>query len=539
VSLRRVTRFLDRSAAHLATWPGRLVLFAVAVGVYEIASVATPLRPGRDLGNYLHYYLQLGDSHPPLLLTMVYREPVAPLLLGGSLDLGGGPLAEACMAILYAGSIVAWTWVAGTFARRAALFTAVALLVFPGYAILFHEYSSDAVFAAGYAGWAVLMARAALRPTAARFALVGLGVGVLTLIRPGNEVLLAFGLFAFLVGTGWGRRLRWLGAFLLSAAVVLGGWTAYNGARYGVYAVSRGGNAYIPFFRAFVKDHIVSPDNGPASRELALAVATRLLPLQPYRAYGITLNEFFASGSVRMHEDLIHLSDLVWGWDSNYTKLRAAGMEAVEKHPGRYVRGVASTVGDEFWYPLFAAGAAAAAAPVTAPRKPKAGGGRRLPVPTEGEPIPASHYTNNTTTPEGTIHDVWTSPTEHHLVYPTRSQQRSYQALLARTASLEAPIVGDGGNATLRHRLDQASKWYPRLAIWLVVGLVALLIRRPRRARLAVALAASGLLVVVFAALGISEVIEFVVPVAPAFVVLAAVGLLGDTRPAATSAAGP
>ena len=526
MSFRRVGRLLDRLAAWLSTWPGRAVLFAAAVGAYAVEDVASPLRPGRDLSNYLHYYLQLGESHPPLLLTMLYREPVAPLLLGGSLDLGGRPLAEVCMAVLFGASIVAWTSVASTFGPRAGLFTAVALIVYPGYGILFHEYASDAVFAAAFAGWAVLVARAALRPTAGRFALVGLGVAVLTLVRPGNEVLLVFALFAFLAGSDWRQGIRSFGAFLLAAAVVLGGWAGYNGVRYGVYAVSRGGNAYIPFFRAFVTDHIVSPDNGPASRELARAVATRLLPLQPYRAYGITLHEFFAQGSVRMHEDLIHLSDLTWGWSSNYTKLRDAGLEAIERHPATYASGVASTVWDELWYPLFAAVGATPPAPRGTGSKP--GRQHRLPVPTEGEPIPASHYSNNTTTPDGRIHEVWTSPTAHHIVYPTAREQRSYEELRARTARLEAPIVDNRGNATLKLRLDQASKWYPRLAIWLVVGLLTLAFRRPRHARLALALAASGLVVIVFTALGIFEVIEFSIPAAPAFVVLAAAGLFGD-----------
>jgi hypothetical protein len=323
--------------------------------------------------------------------------------------------------------------------------------------------------------------------------------------------------------------------------VLLGSWAVYNGLRYGDYAVSRGGNAYVPFFRTFVADHIVSPRNGPASRQLAQAMERHLLPEQPYRAYGITLHDFFARGSIRMHEDLIVLSDRVWGWDSNYSKLRAVAFEAIESHLTAYARGVSSTVWDELWYPLFARGATAA--PATT--EPKGSGsrqetvrvhGRNLPRPTEGEPIPASHSTNNTTTPDGRIHDVWTSASAHHVVFPTAREQRRYEQLLAETASLQAPLTGHGANGTLRLRLDQASKWYPRLALWLIVGLIALLIRRPRHARLALALTFAALVVVVFTALAIFAVTEFAIPVAPAFVLLAAAGLFGERKHTAIAA---
>ena len=56
-----------------------------------------------------------------------------------------------------------------------------------------------------------------------------------------------------------------------------------NAWRYDDFAVSRGGQANLPFFRAFTVDHIVGPDNGPASRELADDVRRDLLTRQPYR----------------------------------------------------------------------------------------------------------------------------------------------------------------------------------------------------------------------------------------------------------------
>ena len=65
-----------------------------------------------------------------------------------------------------------------------------------------------------------------------------------------------------------------------------------------------------------------------------------LLPKEPYRSYGITLDDFFTEASPRMQVDLLALSDRVKGWNSNYRWLRDVGVEAVRAHPARYARGV-------------------------------------------------------------------------------------------------------------------------------------------------------------------------------------------------------
>ena len=169
-------------------------------------------------------------------------------------------------------------------------------------------------------------------PSTARFALVGLGVAVLALVRPGNAVLLAFAAFPFVISGPWRNRVRWAGAVALAAIVPLAAWSVHNGLRFDTWALARGGNAIVPFYRAFITDHIVSPANGEASRRLAAAMQRDLLTREPYRSYSVTLDELFAEGSFRVHEDLYILSDQVFGWDSDYSVLREAGVEAVRAH---------------------------------------------------------------------------------------------------------------------------------------------------------------------------------------------------------------
>ena len=71
-------------------------------------------------------------------------------------------------AVLYALSLVAWFCVARRYGPYAAVATAVALLAYPGYVLLFHELASDALFAAAFALVALLVVRVAEVPTLGR-----------------------------------------------------------------------------------------------------------------------------------------------------------------------------------------------------------------------------------------------------------------------------------------------------------------------------------------------------------------------------------
>src|SRR2546423_19394 len=106
---------------------------------------------------------------------------------------------------------------ARAFGARAALLVAAALLVYPAYGLMFHEFSSEPVFAAAFALWALLLVRAARRPSVERFAWGGLGVALLAFVRPGNSLLLVFAVFPLALQRGWPRRLKWAAAFLAAA----------------------------------------------------------------------------------------------------------------------------------------------------------------------------------------------------------------------------------------------------------------------------------------------------------------------------------
>jgi hypothetical protein len=505
---------------------GAIVLFLLALAIYAIRAIGWPLIGGRDLDEYLYDYVQFLDWHPLLPWSMLFRTPVPGLVDGAALDLAGGFFAEPLMAVLYAASIVAWTAAARAFGNRAALLVALALLVYPAYGLMFHELSSEPIFAAAFSLWALLTVRAWQESTPARFALSGLGVALLALIRPGNAVLLAFVLFPLVVGHARRQRLVNAGAFLAAALVPLVAWAVLNGVRFGDYALARGGNAVIPFYRAYITDKIVKPDNGPASRRLATAVRRHLVTRNPYKGYGVTVADVFKGGSARIHEDFYLLSDEYFGWDTNYSVLRKAGIEAVRTHPGTYASGVSKTV----WLQLsesYFRPPPPSASQTTEQRSPTVDiKGRKLPAPTEGQPIPAGQSVW-ISRPDNCIRDVWTSATAHHFTFCKPGMKQRFDQITRRLNGLFAALPSRTGNAQLALRLNQASRWYPRLVVWIALGLIALIVRRPRGASVLLAVSLAALVVIVLNAMGLFADPRFALPVAPAFVLFGSCALLG------------
>jgi hypothetical protein len=95
------------------------------------------------------------------------------------------------------------------------------LLFYPGYAAMFHELGSELVMGAAFALFAYLFTRASVHPTLGRFAAAGAAVALVTLVRPGNVVLLALALFPLVLPGTWRLRLGWAGAFAAAAVLPL------------------------------------------------------------------------------------------------------------------------------------------------------------------------------------------------------------------------------------------------------------------------------------------------------------------------------
>jgi hypothetical protein len=513
------------STERLVSRRGGALLVLVALASYGLQAVAWPLERGRDSWDYWLWFLQAGDSDPPFSALQVFRTPVAPLVTGIPMWLGGAHLTEVVFALLYALSLLGWVWAVVPISRAAALATALVLLVTPTYAGLFHEVSSDPVFAFLLAWWAGAVVRAWSTGSGWWLGGVGLGVALLTLCRPAAQVAILACVLVPLVACRGARPILAGTAVALAAAVVpLGLWAVQNAARYDDFTVARGSKAWVPFFRVAGD---VDPANGPASRKLADAVERHVLTLPPYRSRGVEIHTYFRGAGNLEVIRMIALSDQVFGWDTDYDVLLDASTEAIRADPWAYVHGVADT----FWDFLSQRYAPAPRArPVPIPELPT-----ELEI--DGKPFPAP-ITVSPLVQAVRYGFVWcpTDDLERCVVPdPLRAlgdagQARRYTELVDTVRDWNAQLPTRTSNAGLASKGGTLSDRWPRPILWILVAAIALAIRRPVGTAPVLVLGAVAAAILLVHALSQAPQSEFQLPFVPVWIVAALVGLLAPRR---------
>jgi hypothetical protein len=517
-----------RLLAFVPTRRGAIALFALAFVVFWVESLGWPMAKGRDTWDYLVYYLQLFDSEPPISELQLFRTPLTPLVVGLPLDLGGIWALEFAFAVLYAISILAWSAAALVFGRIPALFTAALLLVYPAYATLYHQASSDAVFATGLAVWAWLFARAMRTPTRWSFAAAGAGIAVLVLIRPANQVLLPLAFAPLVAYVAWRRRLSLTAACLAAALVPLAAWAVHNGVRYDDTTVARGGNAWVPFLQVFTGNGTIDPANGEASRRLGELIREEVLSRDPHARLGVTLDAYLTNGTNYETVRLIALSDTVLGRGENYEVLFDSALEAIRESPRNYFEGVGETFEDFLVQkPLREDVAPREQTEPEPPAPTYESDGVTLPNPQAtvllvavpyGFVWCASDYIDSCTVADPS--QVWTDP----------AAQERYREVVAQVRSWDAELPTREGVDVVTEILNRITPRFPTPPLWLAVGLVALVVRRVRDWRTILLLWTAGFLVLLIHAASQGVAPEFALPVYPLFIVGALGALAGDTR---------
>ena len=469
----------DRLLAFVPTRRAAVVLFVVALGVYWFQALGWPMAKGRDTWDYLVYYLQLFDANPPLSQVQLFRTPLTPLAVGLPMAIGGSALLEVVFGVLFAVGVVAWSATALVFGRVPALASAVLLLVYPACATLYHQASSDAVFATGLALWALVLARTLRWPSTWGFVAIGLGIAILVLIRPANQVLLPAVLVPLLVVAPWRRRLTWVAVCLAAAVLPLAGWAVHNGIRYDDATVARGGRAWVPFLKVWLDDRTVAPENGAQSRRLADLIERHVLTEEPFASLHVPLDAYLGQRlelrdrpADRALRPLPRQGRRLRG----DLRLRDRGDQGASADVRQ--RGVA----DVFWQFLMQAPIREGIAPraQTEPAPPPATftrDGVVLPNPAATvlvDAVPygfvwcASDYIDSCTLDDPSV--VWKD---------ARTQQR-YREVVSQVRAWDAELPSRSGQAWVTEILDRITPRFPRPPLWIAVGVVALLWRRPR-----------------------------------------------------------
>ena len=229
--------------------------------VFTIQSLGWPFAPGRDLESYLGVYVDFWHTDAVFPWEMLSRTPVTPLVVGGLLDLGS-PFSSSRLGAALRGLDPALRE-DGASSSAAALRCScrVALAAIPGYGIVFHELGQRIVFARRLRrldGGSSCAPHSSRRPGFARRGRDGahradppanqvfLVVAILPLVFPAPGACASVG-----PRRSAGRR----------RAARLVGRDRPLALRRSRRLARR--TAILPFFRTFIVDHAVRPENGP------------------------------------------------------------------------------------------------------------------------------------------------------------------------------------------------------------------------------------------------------------------------------------
>ncbi len=355
---------------------GAALVVAAALVVFAVQALGWPTAPGRDLESYVAVYADFWSTDAVFPWEMLSRTPVAPLVVGGILDLGSPLVVEAFAALLFAGSVLLHTRTALLFGPGPAVLVAARAPALPRLRRALPRARErdrlrrrvrglDGARRARRAHADGVAVRRARRGDRAHRAHATREPGVPRRRDPAPRAR------GQLAGARSGGRSR-------SSASPSSCSEPGRRRTSGATTTSQSPAAARRASRSSAR----SPSTGSSRPTTARrrgswppSSSASSCPKEPYRSYGVDLETFFARGSPRLHEDLIVLSDRHYGWDSDYELLGRVARESVRAHPGTFARNVLGELWEELSQPLFAGRVDEPAAVTAAP------GARRWPRP--------------------------------------------------------------------------------------------------------------------------------------------------------------
>lgn len=525
-----------RVEPRVATKQAAVALLVLAFAIYWLEALGWPFERGRDAWDYMTYYLSLFDRHTPFTEVMLFRTPVTPIAIGLPLSIGGVTALEIAMALFFAVSVLAWSLAALTYSRLAAVLVPFFLLLSPGFALSFHEASSDAIATLAFALFALGLVRTGFRPSAARFAALGAGAGTVALTRPAYIGLVAGVLVPLCLSGSWRSRLAWGGAYLGVVLAVLGSFAAVNDLRYGSFTLSRLSTA--------VRPPVVVRDAGPASKQLTEIVQRDVLSLPEYRRLHVTVETYFHSPLPEYEWiRLLGIADRAGGIGSNFRLLRKAGSEAFSSPTAAAVAAAESGAPRAHGHVYSAANSMWRYVSRPANRdqthlKPAVWPTPRRVIVTDGllRPNPAALPPSKEAITFGFFPCASNEIARCIVADPSTVYSDPGQALryaqVTRTVSRWDARLGTGHpNAWIALQLDRAARHFPPPWLWLAVAGVALAVRRVRGGGALVAIVGLAGAVLFVHAWAIGWVQAYAYPVLPAVVFAAICAAVGARTP--------
>lgn len=320
-----------------------VAVVCLALFYFILAGKFIPFSEGRDTGTYFLYWQGLFQSKASYPLLMLFRTPFTPVLFGIAFELLGKVGAQVLLCLGYAVVVTVVYHVLHGYSRWFGWLGV--MLVFANLQLfeLFNSVASEGPQTILVAVWAWLAFRA-MREVSNK---LGLALGVLTFLlimnRPANQLLIPaclLPLLGFAIAQAPKITMRRRIACSLTALAAACGMTSvymgYNWWRNEQFCIARLGGASVPFYRVFLQERLVRPENGPRSTELGDLARRKVLSDQTFQNYGIDEQTFFEFSTLRMFDALFRASVDERGWDNDFQLFKGAAWECMGANPREF-----------------------------------------------------------------------------------------------------------------------------------------------------------------------------------------------------------
>ena len=333
-----------------------IVVVCVSLAAYWIHSVAWPLHPGRDWASYLSVLTTITDGNLFQKHSLVdlaaygprisHHPPVTPLVTGFILFLGGPILLEISLSLAFCFVNFATYTIASIWGRILGIISVITLCLFQPYIHIFHQASSDAIYAALLMLFFLVSFRFLHSQNYKTTIVIGLIAFLVYFTRNSGLSLFVFwpSILVLLGLFGLKRPIRHAVAFSCICAILWSCWAAYFFITVGSFQTNFS-SAFFAMVKVHTYDEIFYPENGPASKELSQIIKKNIeegkyKDVVDYRGRSLTDFETFRTGGARSHALLVEAARARYSIEESNRLIKKAVVEAILSHPRLYLRGL-------------------------------------------------------------------------------------------------------------------------------------------------------------------------------------------------------
>ena len=289
--------------------------------------------------------------------TFSLRPPVSPLLLGALFFLGGPVLVEISLSLFFCFVNLAVFTIGSNWGRKAGIISVLLLCLSQPYVNLFHQAGSDSIYAALLMLFVFLGFRFTNRQNYQTTIFIALIAFLISLTRPTGQILFVFWPFilVFMGLIGLKKCIKHLMIFSSISGVLLLCWATFFFITTNSFKINF--SSQFPMYKVHVIDHIVHPENGPASKELGRIIKENIaagkygshITDDRGSTHPVTIETFLGAG-IKTLSSLIASPRAQYSFIESGQLISRVAIEAIITHPRLYLRSTIRQLHENFLF---------------------------------------------------------------------------------------------------------------------------------------------------------------------------------------------